>query len=116
LPGARHSAKSSRRQKLVFAGCQALGKIWPPAKVVGVTAEPFPGATPLDTRQRNFLFLFFKKILCRVPPELAPDKGFFVGFPGWHPANYNFFVFFASIFFWGLATVKKSIFQNFGQF
>ena len=58
--GCRHSANSSRRQKLVFAGCRTLGKIWPPAKVAGLTAascrHPLPGATPLGTRQRIFLF------------------------------------------------------------
>jgi len=63
LPGAGHSANSSRRQKLVFAGCRPLGKIWPPAKVAGLTAasgrQPLPGATPLDTRQRIFFKNFF---------------------------------------------------------
>ena len=58
--GCRHSANSSRRQKLVFVGCQPLGKIWPRAKVAGLTAascrHPLPGATPLGTRQRIFLF------------------------------------------------------------
>ena len=48
--GCRHSANSSRRQKIVFAGCRTLGKIWPPAKVAGLTAascrHPLPGATP----------------------------------------------------------------------
>ena len=60
--GCRHSANSSRRQKLVFAGCRPLGKIWPPAKVAGLTAasgrQPLPGATPLGTRQRIFLIFF----------------------------------------------------------
>ena len=118
LPGAGHSANSSRRQKLVFAGCRPLGKIWPPAKVAGLTAasgrQPLPGATLLGTRQR--IFLFFFKFLCRVPHDLAPGKGFFAGCPGWHPANYYyFFVFFTPFFLWGLATVNISLFQNLGQ-
>ena len=77
--GCRHSANSSRRQKIVFAGCRTLGKIWPPAKVAGLTAascrHPLPGATSLGTRQR--IFLIFFKFLCRVPHDLAPGKGFF---------------------------------------
>ena len=117
--GCRHSANSSRRQKLVFAGCRPLGKIWPPAKVAGLTAasgrQPLPGATPLGTRQRIFLIFFFK-FLCRVPHDLAPGKGFFAGCPGWHPANYFFvFVFLTPYFLWGLATVNISLFQNLGQ-
>ena len=116
LPGAGHSANSSRRQKLVFAGCRPLGKIWPPAKVAGLTAascrQPLPGATPLGTRQR--IFLFFLKFLCRVPHNLAPGKGFFAGCPGWHPANLFFFVFLPH-FLWRLATVNISLFQNLGQ-
>ena len=87
LPGAGHSANSSRRQKLVFAGCRPLGKIWPPAKVAGLTAascrQPLPDATPLGTRQRIFLFFF----------------NFFAGCPmTWHSANYFFFVFFILFF------------------
>jgi hypothetical protein len=117
LSGAWYSAKSSHRQKFIFAGCRALVKIWPPAKVAGVTVascrQPLPGATLLDTRQRIF-FIFFLKILYQVPHELAPGKGFFAGCPAWHPANYNFFLFFWLHFFWGLATVNKSLFQNFG--
>jgi len=118
LSGAGHSANSSRRQKLVFAGCRPLGKIWPPAKVAGLTAasgrQPLPGATPLGTRQR--IFLIFFKFLCRVPHDLAPGKGFFAGCPGWHPANYYyFFVFLTPFFLWGLATVNISLFQNLGQ-
>ena len=104
LPGAGHSANSSRRQKLVFAGCRPLGKIWPPAKVAGLTAasgrQPLPGATPLGTRQR--IFLIFFKFLCRVP-GVAPGKLLL------------FFVFFDPIFLWGLATVNISLFQNLGQ-
>jgi len=73
-----------------------LANIWPPAKVAGLTAascrQPLPGATPLGTRQR--IFLFFFKFLCRVPHDLAPGKGFFAGCPGWHPANYYYFLFF----------------------
>ena len=70
LPGAGHSANSSRRQKLVFAGCRPLGKIWPPTKVAGLTAasgrQPLPGATPLGTRQRIF-FSFFLNFFAGCP-------------------------------------------------
>ena len=87
LPGAGHSANSSRRQKLVFAGCRPLGKIWPPAKMAGLTSassrQPLPGATPLGTRQRIFFFKFLCQVphdlLCRVP-WVAPGNFFFVFF------------------------------------
>ena len=92
LPGAGHSANSSRRQKLVFAGCRPLGKIWPPAKVASLMAasgrQPLPGATPLGTRQRIFLFFlnFFAgcpmtwhPIKASLPvPWVAPGKLFFL--------------------------------------
>ena len=81
LPSARHSAKGnfcltakvcrvsgSRQRQIcrrpIFAECRALGKIWPSAKVAGVTAatcrQPLPSAPPLGARQRGF-FLFFLK-------------------------------------------------------
>ena len=103
LPGAGHSANSSRRQKLVFAGCRPLGKYMAAGKggrLDGASGRhPLPGATPLGTRQR--IFLFFFKFLCRVPHDLAPGKGFFAGCPGWHPATYYYFLFFLTPFFCG---------------
>jgi hypothetical protein len=64
----------------------------------------FTGCHAVRHPAKSFLF-FFKKILCRVPPELAPGKGFFAGGQVWHPANYNFFFVFGPIFFCGLGTV-----------
>ena len=77
LPRAGHSANFSRQAKIslcrvsgarqrlavgkkIFAECRALGKIWPSAKVAGVTAatcrQPLPSAPPLGTQQRVFYF------------------------------------------------------------
>ena len=82
--------------KKIFAECWALGKIWPSAKVAGVTAatcrQPLPSAPPLGTRQRVFYFFLKKKslpsalwpstrqrLLCRVP-RLALGKLIFFCF------------------------------------
>jgi hypothetical protein len=54
---------------------------------------------PTELAPGKEIFLFFKKILCRVPSELAPDKGFFAGGQVWHPANYKFFLMFLALFF-----------------
>jgi len=85
VPGARQRLAVGKK---IFAECRALGKIWPSAKVAGVTAatcrQPLPSAPPLGTRQRVFYFL---KILCRVPCDLALGKGFFAECQGWHSAN-----------------------------
>ena len=72
--------------KKIFAECRALGKIWPLAKVAGVTTATCRQPLPLDTRQRVFYF-YFLKILCRVPCDLALGKGFFAECQGWLLAN-----------------------------
>ena len=117
LPGAGHSANSSRRQKLVFAGCRPLGKIWPPAKVAGLTAasgrQPLPGATPLGTRQR--IFLFFFNFFAGCPMTWHPAKASLPGALGGTRQIIFLFLFFDPIFLWGLATINISLFQNLGQ-
>ena len=89
LPSAGRSAKIGRRQKNLCE-CRALGKIWPSAKVAGVTAatcrQPLPSAPPLGTRQR--VFYFFKKN--SLPSALWPGT-----------RQINFFCFFRPIFFLG---------------
>jgi hypothetical protein len=59
------------------------------------------------------IFIFFKKILCRVPRVLALGKGFFAEYQDWHLAI--FFIFWP-YFFWGLYTVIKFQFQNLDNF
>jgi len=81
LPGAKLPAKSSRRQNNLVCRRPTPAKARPSAKVVsGVMTNgchPSPRATPLDTRQRFFIF-YYKKSLPGVS-DLAPGK-FFLSF------------------------------------
>jgi hypothetical protein len=68
--------------------------------VSGVMAngrQPLPRATPLDTRQRFFIF-YYKKYLPSVS-NLAPGKDFFAGSQIKLPANYFFYFFVFWIYF-----------------
>jgi hypothetical protein len=80
-----------------FAGCRAQRH---PANNFFIFLKFFAGCLPSWHLAKEF-FYFFKKILCRVPPELAPGKGFFAGGQVWHPANYKFFFVFLAPFFSG---------------
>jgi hypothetical protein len=81
----------------------------------GHLPSAFAGCHAVRHPAKIFLF-FLKKIICRVPPEPAPGKGFFAGGQVWHPTNYNFFCVFSPIFFWSLGTVIITPYQNLGHF
>jgi hypothetical protein len=54
---------------------------------------------PLNLAPGKGFFLFFKKFLCRVSPDLAPGKGFFAGGQsGTRQIIYFLFCFFGPIF------------------
>ena len=115
--GCRALGKFQPSAKIGLYGCRPLGKIWPPAKVAGLTAascrQPLPGATPLGTRQR--IFLFFLNFFAGCPMTWHPAKASLPGARGGTRQIIIFFIFLTPFFLWGLATVNISLFQNLGQ-
>jgi hypothetical protein len=101
LPSARPHGTRQRNApgKPTFAECRTLGKVHPSAKIVlcrvpGTRQSKAVGkggrrdhlhlpssfAECHAVRHSAKHFLFFFKFLCRVPPNLAPSKDFFIFF------------------------------------
>ena len=78
--------------------------------------QPLPRASPLGPRQRLFnrFCNFFLKILCRAPCDLALGKDSLCRVSRLALGKLKKNCFFSPHFFWGLATVIKTLFQNLG--